>query len=181
MLSPEAAKSLAFRKGSLSLNGLATISDDVAKALTQYERRLELDVLDILPLETAQELEQDEFFTLLPELHLNGLLALSDESAKALAKHKGLRLHLDGLTMLSDNAAKAFARHRSELQLNGLTTLSDEAVKWMSLHRGSLYLNGLTTLSDEAAITLRSNHEIFLSDKFERRRNTDHDRKATTR
>ena len=63
--------------------------------------------------------------------------------------------------------------------VNGLTTLSDEAVKSISLHRGGLYLNGLTTLSDEAAITLRSNHEIFLSDKFKRRRDTNHDHKAS--
>ena len=50
------------------------------------------------------------------ELSLNGLTAISDESARSLGKHTGGRLMLKGLTTLSTDAAKALAARKKLLK-----------------------------------------------------------------
>ena len=129
-----------WRRDTLDLQGLTTLSDEAAKALAQHEGWLDL----------------------------NGLTTLSDEAAKALAQHKGENLLLNGLTTLSDEATKALAQHKGGLGLTDLTMLSDEAAKALAQHIGWLSLNRLTTLSDEAAGALRANPHIQLPDKFKK-------------
>jgi len=126
-LTVEDAHKLADDKsGRLLLNGLKTISPEVAKELARHEGWLSL----------------------------GGLATLSDETAEALVAHKGY-LHLDGLKKISDQAAQALARHNGELFLNGLTSISDEVAKALAQHRGGqLSLKGLTRLSSEAAKAL---------------------------
>jgi hypothetical protein len=46
------------------------------------------------------------------DLYLDGLTSLSDASAQALAKHKGVSLSLTGLKSLSDAAAEALVKHK---------------------------------------------------------------------
>jgi len=123
-LTVEQAKTLARDKsGRLLLNGLTSLSPEVATELARQEGWLSL----------------------------NGLSGLSDEAAEALGQHKGY-LHLDGLKTISDPAAQSLARHNGELSLNGLTSISDEAGKALGQHRGGrLSLKGLTTLSGEVA------------------------------
>ena len=84
----------------LELNGLTSISDEVAGALSQQRGYLVL----------------------------NGLTSLSDKAAEALGKHRG-SLVLNGLTSLSDKAAKSLAQHRDDLSLAGMTELSEKAVQ----------------------------------------------------
>ena len=78
---------------------------------------------------------------------------LTVEQAKELAHQKGGRLYLDGLTTLSDEAAKALAKHEGYLRLNGLTTLSDEAAKALAQHEGSLSLGSISfSLTPDSAL-----------------------------
>jgi hypothetical protein len=75
------------------------------------------------------------------------------------------------LTALSDQAAKALARHQDSLSLDGLETLSDRAAKAFAKREeserfSSLSLYGLKTVSEKAAKALQANSNIFLPDKF---------------
>jgi hypothetical protein len=136
----------------LPLNGLKWVDTETAEALTGYTRGpLLLNGLSALPEEAAKALAQQKEDVW---LSLNGLTTLSEEAAKALAQYKG-GMSLNGLTTLSAGAAKALAQHKKWLYLNGLTTLSDEAAEALTQHDGRiLSLRGLTTLSDEAAKAL---------------------------
>ena len=132
----------------LLLDGLATLSDEAAKALARYKGHLSLDGLTALSPAVAQALAACE-----ADLSLDGLTTLSDEAAEALARHKR-GLSLDGLTTLSDEAARALARHKGDLSLDGLTALSPAAAQAIASCDGNLSLGGLTMLSDETAETL---------------------------
>ena len=70
------------------LNGLTSLSDGAAQALSQHKGGL---------------------------LGLNGLTSLSDGAAHALSQHKG-DLRLDGLTSLSYAAAQALSQHKVKLK-----------------------------------------------------------------
>jgi len=89
-------------------------------------------------------------------LFLNGLTALSPETATALAGFEGKRLDLNGLTTLSPETATALAGFKGDqLLLAGLTTLSPEAATSLAGFKGEeLFLNGLTTLSPQTARAL---------------------------
>ena len=110
---------------------ITALTVEQAKTLAQDKSgRLLLDGLTSLSPEVATELARHEGW-----LSLNRLDNLSDEAAEALGRHKGY-LHLDGLRKISDQAALALARHNGELFLNGLTSISDEAAKGLGQHRG---------------------------------------------
>ena len=141
---------------------VARFGQHARKAAKQHEGDLSLDGLSTLSAEVAEALARHK-----DDLYLGGLTTLSDDAAKALARHKG-GLVLNGLTTLSDEAAKALAQHKGWLDLNGLTTLSDEAAKAVAERKGELYLHGLTTLTDDGAKVLRANPNIELPDKFNR-------------
>ncbi len=187
-LTDDAAEALASYSGRLSLNGLRTLTDKAAKALAQHAKDLQLDGLTTLTDKAAKALwchceglslngltvlrgdegaealaesERNPLFNFFrtADLSLNGLTALTDKAAEALAQRGG-NLQLDGLMTLSDEAAEALAKHRvglvhDRLSLNGLTTLSDKAAEALAKHQGmSLSLNGLKTLTDKAAEAL---------------------------
>jgi hypothetical protein len=104
-------------------------------------------------------------------LFLNGLVYISDEQAKLLAKNE-VNLSLDGLKSLTDDQAKSFSTYKGKymprayqsdetyqrkfgmkaggvLSLNGVTTLSDEQAKWLGKAKCfELDLNSLTSISD---------------------------------
>jgi hypothetical protein len=150
-LSPEAAAALqAYRGPFIDLAGPAIDrpSPETAAELAKIPVKLDLPlrVLDSVPL--AEKLAGQS------SLSLNDLTLLSDEAAKALARHER-QLSLNGLTTLSAAAAEALAQHQpSGLRLSGLTTLSDEAAKALAEHKGNLSLDGLTTVSADAAKAL---------------------------
>jgi len=163
LLSVGAAKALAQHKGDwLSLNGLTSLSEDVAVALArqQYNRDwwLTLNGLTFLSNSVAEALVKvDDAVQLSSDtvLEFDGLTYLPEETAKILAKHNG-PLMLDGLTSLSEELAKTLALHKGQvLMLNGLTELSEKAAKALAQYKGvRLNLSGLTALSKEAAEAL---------------------------
>ena len=94
---PLAAK-YAAQPGDLKFAKLATIPDEVAKALANHKGKLDL----------------------------SGLQSLSAEAAKAFAGHEG-ELKLDGLKEISDEATKAMAKTVGTVSLGNLTTVSSTA------------------------------------------------------
>jgi len=124
-----------------SLNGVAEITDDVAKALAEYKG------------------------------NLNGLPSLTTlKSASLAAKYAAQPgdLKFAKLTTVSEDVAKALATHKGKLDLSGLQSLSEEAAKVLAKHDGELLLTGLTTLSDSSGALLRANEKIKLPAKIQR-------------
>lgn len=160
-------------KKDLDLEGLKSLSDGAAKALSKYKGKLNLGCLESLPdspghialvrkLVNLNEILDLQYLTSLSdaaaevlsnhegELYLRGLKSLSDIAAEALSNHQGGLLCLDGLTSLSDAAAEAFGKHVGVLLLDGLKSLSDAAVEALRYHEGALVLDDLISLSDAA-------------------------------
>ncbi|MEI7822742.1 MAG: hypothetical protein WCK55_17665 [Verrucomicrobiota bacterium] len=92
------AAKYARQPGDVNFKKLASLPDDVAKALASQKGRLDL----------------------------SGVQSLSAEAAKALAGHEG-ELKLDGVKEISDEAAKALAQAVGAVSLSSLTTASPEA------------------------------------------------------
>ena len=90
MITVDQAKAMA-RQSIVHLNGLTSLSRDVARALARQNGLLSL----------------------------NGLTTLSDEAAAELSKHCG-SLFLDGVTDLSEAASVSLKQHRGRVSLRGL-------------------------------------------------------------
>ena len=131
----EQAERLATDDGVLSLNGLKTLSPDVAVALAKHK--------------CTGGFRSAEA----PALHLDGLTAIAPEVAASIAKHKG-GLSLDGLTTITPAVAEALAKCDGWLSLDGLASITPEAAVALAQHDGWLVLDGLTTLSPEVAEAL---------------------------
>jgi hypothetical protein len=98
-----ASQVLAKHSEGLWLDGLASLSDNAAKALGKHKGE---------------------------DLSLNGLTSLSDTATQALSRHaSGVvgGLCLDGLKSLSNVAARALAQHAGKLKLASLTEITDWA------------------------------------------------------
>ncbi|MBM3972403.1 MAG: DUF1588 domain-containing protein, partial [Planctomycetes bacterium] len=158
-LTVEQAQKLAQDKsGRLGLDGLKSLSPDVAKELAKHEGWLSLNGLTEISDAAAASLGQRK-----GDLHLNGLAKISDAAAASLA---GIRseLALNGLTTLSDESARALAKQTGgRLMLKGLTTLSSEAAKAFAARKGggpyhAVFLDGLTSLTPEGAAALAAAH-----------------------
>jgi hypothetical protein len=160
-LLPEVAEVLPSKDGSLSLNGLRTMSPELAKALTTRDCGLVLCGLMSLTPEVAGMLALNARW-----LDLSGLTTLSPEVAEALAKQQG-GVSLNGLTELSVETAQALAKHQGSLTLGGLKSPSPDVARALAKHRGGfLSLCCNSELSDEAAEELRSHPQISLPEKF---------------
>ena len=166
-LSAEVAAVLAGHEGRLSMNGLQELSEEAATALEQHKGRLVLNGLTSLPARVARSLvvaQPGRSPTGLPVvgLELNGVKELSPEAAAAFSDYKH-SVSLNGLQQISDEAAGELAKVGGLLSLDGLTTLSDKAAEALSGHAAGLSLEGLTSLSDGAATALANHrHDLYL-------------------
>jgi SpoVK/Ycf46/Vps4 family AAA+-type ATPase len=128
-LSTTEAKRLVSESGSglvLALNGLVSLSVEVAEALAGH---------------------QGTFW-------LYGLNELSVEVAEALAECNG-KLSLDGLRTLDAQSAEALSRHTGTLELNGVMDISSPVARHLAGHMGGvLNLNGLRSISPAAKAIL---------------------------
>jgi hypothetical protein len=153
----DVAKALAKRQRGLSMEGLTTLSDEVAKILSP-NRLTKLNNLTALSPEAARALAITRNDHNHAPLFLDGLTSLSDDTAKSLGLGARCELHLDGLKSLSPVAAVAICKRDRDLYLNGLSTISDETLKALAEHKMPagpiVYLKGLTALSDEGAAIL---------------------------
>ena len=151
----------------LILDGIKTISDKGLKSLAKFAGSISLNGLEALSDAGAEALASHQG----GRLRLNGLKSLTETAAKALAgyykgKYSGAFLSLGGLVEASDGVLKELVKYKGNLGLAGLKKLSDSGAKILAEHRGShLYLDGLKTLSDAAAKALAGYNGINPLDK----------------
>ena len=131
------AKTLVRCKTNLLLDGITSISPEVAEVLGRHEQGM---------------------------LFLRGLKTLSPEASVALANHAQGAVFLDGLSTLSPEVAAALALHKGDLILSGVTELSPDAARAIVSHQGRLYLRHLQweLLVDETIEVLKENEQIEL-------------------
>ena len=141
-LSLPAATSLSKFAADLYLNGVKTMSEDVAEALSPFEGKT---------------------------LKLNGLESLSPEVAAHLTKNKShMQLSLNGLVDLSEEAAEVLGASKSgNISLMGLKTLSDAAAdslsQWLGYpYMGKISLHDEIVTSKKARATLKKSKRIYL-------------------
>jgi len=167
-LTIEQAHRLALCYGDLSLDGLTTLSDEVAEALSHHTGGLlSLNGLTTVSAAAAAALARHEGGILLqslaaltsPELaaklascdSLDGVKSISTDAAKALAEANCDALFLPSLLSLSAGTARELARYPGHIYLLELPSLSDAAAEELAAHSGGfLALNTVATLSDMA-------------------------------
>ena len=184
-LSADAAAALAGRKGAIHLDGLtsltsiplaeklggqnfmrlqalATISDDVARALfmsPDAKKGVELYLgLKELSLGTAKAMGE-RGRTVGAHFHMDGLESIPDEIAEALSCQAAIRC--SKVTMLSDRAAKALNKF-VHVHMYALSDVSNESLEMFS-KRQTFVIHGLKKLDCVPfASTLMSNNSDFL-------------------
>ncbi len=142
-------------EGTLWMDGLETISVEVASVLSRFPGTLVLRGLTSLPEDCAVALGRH-----LGDLRIGGLASLSVVAAKAIARNRG---ELDfsmfqgfasggsSLITLPDDVAEALSRHVGILRLDNVSRLSDKAAAALAQHEGLVRLNGLVSLPPNAA------------------------------
>jgi serine/threonine protein kinase len=159
-LEDDSAEALSTHLGGLSLNGLTTLSDRAVKALSKHQGPLSLNGLATLSDSMAEAFSKSS-----QPFSLIGIKSLTIGVAEALSKFRGSWLILDGLTSVNEVVAEALSRYQGELSLDGLTNLPNQVAEYLSRHRGRLCLHGLTTLSDETMEILSSHQgRVFFND-----------------
>jgi hypothetical protein len=129
---------------SLGFDGLSSIENEVAAALSDFSGFLSLRGLTSLSVAAAQSITKSVQF-----IDLSGLTSVSDPLAEVLAKCKG-RIQLRGLTSLTHPGLAAKLAEvnpdHDDLDLPGLTELSDEVATALSKTKAKLLLVGLKTI-----------------------------------
>ena len=134
----------------LNLEGLATLSDEVATVLGTFSGTVLLPAVHSIS-DTSAEL----LSTHCGDLDLSGIRHITHATAVSLSKHSG-SLCLDGIATLTDKVASAFATFEHDLSLCGIEQLSDSAAKSLSTQQGYLWLDGLQSIANVAFRMLRS-------------------------
>lgn len=165
------------RRGRLALNGLKTLSVEIAEGLAHASvERLSLSGVTALDAATAEKLAS----SVADCIELRGLELVDDSVAAALACFKGaFKLNLLSLpTVLRSPLASLLAKHEGAMSLRGVEELTADAAGELSLHGGTemgldelkvlpafvaeklvpyvgkLSLCGLTRITDETAAKL---------------------------
>ena len=171
-ISVEVASVLSRFPGTLDLRGLTSLPEDCAMALGRHLGDLRIGGLASLSAAAAKAIARNRGeldFSTFQRFASGGssLITLPDAVAEALARHVGI-LRLDNVSRLSDKAAAALAQHEGLVSLNGLVSLPPSAAKPLSRHRGGLSLYGLKDLSESAAECLAAyDGELSLPQKAE--------------
>lgn len=153
----------------LSLNGVETLSEESAAALSAYLGNLSLNGLRNLAPDAARRLVKhrtDEMWSVaeLYSLLLDGLTSLSDDVAFALADYHG-GLSLDGLVKPSHAVLRGLAGHRGPaLSLGRLRWMPDDVAVLFGERPKWLHLPSLRDVSPAALAALRRNPHVTLPD-----------------
>lgn len=161
-LSAKSARSLAAStNGPLQLNGLRSISDEVAAGLSEHRGGLELNGLISLSTSAAGSLATiRESAGQRAHLSLNGLLSLTDEAAEYFVGFGGM-LSLDGLQTLSTRAATALGKGCEYLSLDGLIHIDAAAAAALASIE-DLSLDGVRQLDAPTAAALAGVERLSL-------------------
>ena len=143
-----------FEVQKLLLNGLANLSDELALILNQWVGDIQLNGLKSISTDVALSLSKNHNGA----IWINGIVDLSEDVASTLIHNTGW-LYLDGLPTLSNEVLSSFSKFKHGLSLNGLTQLTDNDAKLLIKNKNSPYplgleLNGLTALTLPTAIEL---------------------------
>jgi serine/threonine protein kinase len=156
-ISPDLARELAAAKCALRLDGVDTVTPEVAEILATHQGSLCLGLTSITP-NVSEKLAMHEAW-----LNLNSLATMDVESAALLAKHKQW-LSLDGLKSLTVEIAEALGHYDGDkLDLNGLETLELEVAKRLANAKcaSGIYLNGLKEVSpDVIQVLANGNYDL---------------------
>jgi len=140
-LSVDSARALARNEGeNLSLNGLSSLSPEVAEALAGYGGNLSL----------------------------HGICSLDEKTAEALSSFSGESINLPSLTEVSEEALIKLATSESHLSLYGLQTLSEKVAEALVSKNRILNLRGLVEISDATASILSRNPQNYLNEKIDK-------------
>ena len=158
-LSDEAAKALtekAIGRNVLYLNGLTSLSPVAAKAICQREGDLFLNGLTTIPIDVLKLLaEHQSPGYARPVVYLDGLTSLTDEAAAILASWPKWSGELPALPSLSEKIATALAASpRWDGKLPAVRMIPVEVAQALAQRRGDLSLDSLTTLADDVAAAL---------------------------
>lgn len=148
-LSPEVADVLSKHEGPfLDLDGLTSICEATAKALSSFDGELSLTGLKEISHEVGVLLASKPGGRIyLPE-NFRGSAA----GAKAIVDHKGKWVAPENIDELEPTLAFALARSERALSFQRVTELTDDLARALADHRGELLcLDGLTELSAEMA------------------------------
>jgi mono/diheme cytochrome c family protein len=161
-LTEDLAKVLAKTNGSLSLNGVKTLPDAVAEALGKVGVPLLLNGLEQISPTAVGKLGANP--NVRSPVFLEGLKTLTDETANALAASPRWTGGLPRLTEVSEKVASALASSRAwNGALPGVKSLSAAAAKALAARSGNLTLDGLDTLPDDVATALAGHRGGTLS------------------
>ena len=181
-LSVDAAQALSSFRGCLiSINGIKTLDDDTALALSGCKCELSLNSLISLTNMPGNVSLAKTLSTKSECLDLSNLINLGHEAAKMFINHKG-KLLLDGIKQVDDitakmlgkcccvlsmegleilddspghlSLAKKLVRQNEDIRLNNLSHLGDKVAEVFSKHRKKIYLNKVTSLNDACAASL---------------------------
>lgn len=141
--------------GSILLNGLKEIDEDSAHSTYCLFGPLELNGIQTLSESVADALSSHSRQGNNP-ISLSGISQLTPECALKLARHGG-GLYLDGLVEISVEVAAALAEHQGGLFLGALQNISDDAAEALSKCVGELSVN-LDKMS-ESAVSILKNHQ----------------------
>jgi len=183
-VTPDAATVLALSKSaSLTLNGLETLSPEVAERLAKKAGGLSLNGLKILPPQIAHFLSQHK-----GRLDLDGIKSIDDAALDALCDHEGhvslqgVRKEVrdltharralllacdvgvndfDNLETVSIDAAAALGRKASFLSMPRLKTITVEVARELAKTEHSLYLDGLEEIDAAVAECLAESRGLL--------------------
>ncbi|MCY2973034.1 MAG: hypothetical protein NTW52_00010 [Planctomycetota bacterium] len=144
-ISPDLARELAAAKCALQLDGVETVTPEIAEILGTHQGSLSLGLTSISP-DVAEKLAMHDAW-----LILRSLATIDVESAALLAKHKQW-LSLDGLKLMTPQIAEALGHYDGDkLDLNGLKSLEFEVAKRLANAKcaAGIYLNGLKEVSPD--------------------------------
>ncbi len=126
----ESAAQLAKHKHWLSLNGLESLTPEVAKALGSFDgHTLDLNGLETLDFEIAKELASAKCSL---GLYLNGLTEISPEVIEVLANGNS-GLSFQGLEFVDSDVEQAFLDAEKKLEAAGRVLLRREPAPWLRL------------------------------------------------
>jgi serine/threonine protein kinase len=157
-ISPEVAEKLATHGAWLNLNSLGTMDVESAALLAKHRKWLSLDGLKSLTPELAESLGRYDG----GKLDLNGLESLELEVAKRLSGAKCEGIYLNGLKEVSPDVIQVLANGSYDLSFQGLELIDSDcqlALEEAEKKLRANHKNLLVRKSDQPLLILDSHHQ----------------------
>lgn len=152
-ITKEGARELAKTGGSLELDGLKNASKKALFNLFMHNGTMSLNSLSTLPSLAAQSIAENRSRVCYEAICLNGITALSEQTAQYLGKAEDIGLNLDGITTMDASIAIHFNEFIGDLNLNGLQEIDQKTAGYLIAKQTGhgLSLGGLRKIDDQVA------------------------------